>query len=610
MSKPSLWEMVSHPIATLNKIQGLNRLPDRRVSKHRRGGYGSPGQEPDPLRRDSRMTALAKALGVYALMESRVELYENYREMDSDPMIAAVLDAFAEDAAQKDAEHKRIVWIESPNEDIRRIGTETLDRTRVDQWAFPAMRAMGRDGDVFMHVAAARGVGVVALRPYEPWTVARIEDDIGRLTGFAPANESGLPGNIERSSVPHYRVLHFRLPPRELTDRYGAASSFLWGSRIVWRELQLMEDQVVMQRLLRRPDRILILMDTMGLSFDDAWQQAKDLEKKLYREQYVNPQQGIFSSFGTPLDSAKDVVFPLGHDNQSKVQNFPATNTNDLLRDVDLFLARLAAGIGFPVGFLGRGDMNTYKPGESLSRQSQPFAKRAARLQNTFLSEIARMLMIDFAMKGLDPLHPHNSFTVNMATVSPIQELEHNEIIQLKTDRMERALAFGQNAKLDLSIWIPFVLEKYGGLSRELIKRVYKGEVPSSPVASPNPVTDPITYTAVNEKEAQKLEEAVKRCHEEVGDTIPEVDGVERFRSVELVQTIADGDSPWRPTHINESTGKGVVIGHGLMEAAEPFAKTTAQLVTEQFLEKRRQSAQTRVQLLTGLAGLIDAGKL
>jgi hypothetical protein len=471
---PSFLGIWAHPWSTIRRIQGLDRTPDRRIVRTPRG----PSDEPDPLRAYSttQAQALYKALGLNTLEESRLELHLSFREMDTDPIIAAVLDAYGMEGGQYDPEHKRVVWVESKNSDIRTIATRTLDRTKTDDNAFPDMRSLARDGDVLKHVALQRGEGIVALRPYDPWTVARVEDKIGRLIGFSPADDQGKPIRKDTHSVGPHQVLHFRLPPREMTDIYGVKSSFLYGSRVTWREFQLMEDQVVIQRLLRRPDRLLVLMDGSGMSHDEAWRTLKDYERRMHREWHLNPQSGFFQSSGLALDMARDLVLPRGPNNQTQIENFPATNQNDLLRDLDFILARIAAGIGFPLGFIGRGEQQgVYQPGASLSRQYQPFAKRAALLQRCYISELVRMVMIDLAYKNIDPFRPENEFTLNMASVAPIVEIERAEVIQLRMDRMERAIQFGSNAGLDMNVWIPFVLEKYGGLPVDLIGRLYVG---------------------------------------------------------------------------------------------------------------------------------------
>jgi hypothetical protein len=475
-SKPdkfSLMEAILHPWNNLRKIQGLDRLPDRRVSK--------PKQHPsdmDPLRSASQAQAIYRALGLYAQEESRIELYQNYREMDYDAIISGVLDSFGEDASQIDPEQGRVVWVSARSADVQKIVMRCLDRTHQEQRAFPTMRQMSRDGDVMEHVAAARGEGVIALKAYEPWQVARIEDDIGRLVGFAPSDDRGNPSRADSHSVPYYKVVHYRLPSRNLIDVYGAASSFLWGSRITWRELQLMLDQVVMQRLLRRPDRISILVDTAGMSHDDAHYYIEDLKRRMHREWHLNPQGGMgtqFQSTGFPVDMGYDFVLPRGPQNQTALENFPATNQNDLLRDVEMFFKQLANGIGFPQGYMGMFD-GRYNPEQSLSRQHQPFAKRASRLQRAYLHETVRLCMIDMAFQGLDPTREEHFFTLHMAPVSPILEIERHEALQMKLDRLERALRMGIDNQFNQDFWVPFVLRTYGGFPDEVIHAMYQGK--------------------------------------------------------------------------------------------------------------------------------------
>lgn len=477
--RESLAEMILHPWSNLRKIQGLDRLPDRRVSRTR----PDPQNQYDPLRGAGQAQAIYKALGLYAQEESRIELYENYREMDYDSIISGVLDAFGEDASQVDPEHGRVVWCTAKNSDTQLIVDRCLQRTQQDHKAFPTIRQLGRDGDVFTHPAAARGKGIIALKAYDPWQVARIEDEIGRLTGFAPSDDRGNPAKGETHSVPFWKVLHYRLPARDLTNIYGAEASLLWGARITWRELQLMLDQVVMQRLLRQPDRLAVLVDTVGMSHDDAHWFIEDLKRRMHREWHLNPNGGssgflsggAFQSTGLPLDGAMDFVLSRGPQNGTEITNFPATNQNDLLRDVEMFFRMLANGIGFPHGYIGMFE-GRYNPEQSLSRQHQPFAKRASRLQRAYLHETVRMCMIDMAYQGLDPTRDEHHFSLHMAPVSPILEMERHEITQMKIDRLERALRLGMDNQFPMDFWVPFVLRTYGDFSDDIVAALYPGK--------------------------------------------------------------------------------------------------------------------------------------
>jgi len=576
--RPSLSEMVLHPFSNLKAVQGLDRLPDRRVTKTPR----KAAQNYDPLRAGpGRSSSVYKALGLYSMEESRVELYENFREMDYDAVIARVLDAFAEDASQVSPEQNRVVWITAQNSQTKTLVERCIARGRWEERSQQIMRAMARDGDVMMHLATARGVGVVATRPYEPWQVARIEDDIGRLIGFAPADERGNATRTQSHSVPYWRVAHFHLQPRNLSEIYGAESSYLWGSRVTWRQLQLMLDQVVIQRLLRRPDRLLILMDTTGMSHDDAYMVCRDWERRLHREWHLDPNAGQFQNMGVPLDGAKDVVLPRGPNNATEISNFPATNQNDLLRDVDMKYRDLANGIGFPNGYL-RGEGN-YNSGQSLSRQHQPFAKRASRLQRAFLHELVRVCMIDMAFQGLDVRKPENTFTLHMAPVAPILELEHHEILQMKLDRMDRYLRLGQDYQFNQDVWVPFVLTRHGGLPDDLVAELLKGTGPVKETKSGTKIRKVLTEGELQDA-LTKAFPVAPSTQTVSANEITDLDGWD-----ERVKPLMEGSGVGPSKHLDDD--KTCQTYFGSDEASERVARA------------RQRNAQLRISVIGSLMG-------
>ena len=200
------------------------------------------------------------------------------------------------------------------------------------------------------------------------------------------------------------------------------------------------------------------------------------LAKQVFSETIQEALGGFsqFQSQGALPDGGFDVVIPKGPQNRTEISNFPATNQNDLLRDLELMYRNLANGIGFPHGFM-RGEGGQYRADQSLSRQSQPFAKRATRLQRAFLQEMVRVCMIDMAYKGLNPMLEQHEFSLHMAPMSPILELERHEVIQMKMDRLERALRIGIDNQFDQSFWVPFVLKTYGGFGDEVVQSLWKG---------------------------------------------------------------------------------------------------------------------------------------
>ncbi len=470
ISARNLAEMIVYPWSNLRKIQNLDRRPD--MGRAFMAPYPPEKQKSkDPIERGSRSGDWVENIVGSQRELSRLEYYAVYREMDMDPMISAVLDAFSEEATQRDFETGRTVWVTSPNEDVKKIVLRCLDRIGMEDAAFPIVRAFGKYGDCFESVISSRNAGVQVLKPYDPWDVARIEDDLGRLEAFAPCDSTGKEIKVDTHSVPFYKALHYRLLGRERKNIYG--SSLLWGSREKWRQLQLIEDQIVLQRLLRRPDRLLILMDVGGMSLPEAYEACKEWEDRIYFERNVDPVSGLFTASGAPWHEARDMILPLGTDNNTRIENLPATSSNDLFRDYELILSRLLGGLHIPKGYLGF--EGAYEPNTSLGKQDVRFAKTVMRLQRAFLVETVRACMIDLAFHNLDPFDPKHSFRLHMAPISAFMEIERSELLQMRVDVMDRMLRLGQDAQFNTKVWIPYVLEEIGQFPKDMIDELISG---------------------------------------------------------------------------------------------------------------------------------------
>jgi hypothetical protein len=201
------------------------------------------------------------------------------------------------------------------------------------------------------------------------------------------------------------------------------------------------------------------------------------------------------------------------------------------------------------------------------------------RLQRAFLSEIVRLMKIHLAVLGLNPDDPRNAFTLNMASVAPIVEIERAEVVQLRMDRMERAINFGTAAALNQSVWVPYVLEKIGGLPRDLVREL-TGSGDGAPVEGKAPPN------------RKALEEAM-------ASLVPAIDDGPSMSSVEVV---IDGTGRSYAPTLNE--GK-VVASTNIEYNVEPTARlATSPRAEKHYSESRRKRAMTRVQLVTALAGL------
>jgi hypothetical protein len=500
-------EFVKHPIANLLSLFNLRRIgmtPAPPVIRKPYGPYdhetapGSPQvrQKDEQFQRPT-MT-LADSIKRRGRL-TRVEKYAVYEEMDRDPMVGEMLDAYAEAITTLNTEEGVVVWAVAENQEIADQVNDLFAQAGVQSGAFACVRSMLKYGDVFDGIVyTEKSNGVVTLNPYEPWRVARIQDIYHRLSGFAPAQGDGRPSKIDSEAVPPYDILHTHLLSKERDTQYGTA---LFDSGYEnWEDVQQMLDSVVLNRILRRPDRLMVLLDTTGLGFQEGFEAVKIWEKYLYKEVNVDTGNRVFQSRAVPMTENRDLILPKGPNNATEIRNFPSTRGNDQLRDLQLMLGRFAASAGFPAGYFGY-EGGTYRSDQSLAKQDPRFAKRAMRGQFAYLQSLAHLGMIHLALRGLDPLRKANRFEVHGMPISTYMEIEYNELLQMRWDLVDRVGRGGRDLALNEDEWRRYVLKKFARLPDDIIDRLTakaQAEAAGRPV-KPDAVLDEEARKAIEE---------------------------------------------------------------------------------------------------------------
>lgn len=418
---------------------------------------------------------------------NRVQKYAISEEMDNDPLVSAILDALVSDATQVGVATNRVIWVDSANPDIKLILERMFDRLDMERISAPIIRNIAKFGDHFEGLILESNSGILGLRPYHPADVARLHGPFNDLVGYCPAMENGDPSvalehdglrpqtvnttNVQSTRVvdeitASYGVTHFRTTGRDRRSRYG--ESILAGSRDNWRRLMMVEDQVVIQRLLRAPDRLLITLSAAGMAYDQIAKVTKDLESKFYKQVKFNPGSNQYISHSGLFAEHKDVVLPLPENNNTGIQNFPATNQNDLLRDLTHFMNRFLSGLGIPLGFFGFD--GAFEPTRSLSAQDVRFAKNVIQLQRSFIEGVRWMCYVQLAYQGINPSEEHNHFTLEMQPPSNYMELERSELLSARAALANDYVGLGTSLKLDNAVWVPHVLAEYAKLPPVLIE--------------------------------------------------------------------------------------------------------------------------------------------
>jgi hypothetical protein len=395
-------------IADTDNVQSFinRRGVDRyhRVYSSMTGGYGS---------------AQGRYESAAAFQGSRLQLFRDYDMMDNDPIISSVMDIYADESTVKD-EFGQILTIRSKNSEIQDILHNLFyDILNVEFNLWPWTRNMVKYGDFFLYLDIDPQYGIVNTFPLSIYETIRVE-------GQQPGNPFSVTFKIEndfltlgKKTFDNYEVAHFRMLSDTNFLPYG--KSMVEGGRRVWKQLQLMEDAMLIHRIMRAPDKRKIMIDIGNIppaEVDTHMQRIIDRMKKI---PLMDPKTGDYNLKYNMMNITEDFYLPSrGKDSGTDIQNLPGLQFN-AIEDIEYLRNKLMAAFKVPKSFLGYEEDNSGKA--SLAAQDVRFARTIERVQRIILSELTKIAIIHLYVQGFRD-EELVDFDLEMTSPSVIYEQE------------------------------------------------------------------------------------------------------------------------------------------------------------------------------------------
>jgi len=395
-------------IADTDNVQSFinRRGVDRyhRVYSSMTGGYGS---------------AHGRHESAAAFQGSRLQLFRDYDMMDNDSIISSVMDIYADESTVKD-EFGQILTIRSKNSEIQDILHNLFyDILNVEFNLWPWTRNMVKYGDFFLYLDIDPEYGVVNTFPLSIYETIRVE-------GEQPGNPFSVTFKIEndfltlgKKTFDNYEVAHFRMLSDTNFLPYG--KSMVEGGRRVWKQLQLMEDAMLIHRIMRAPDKRKISIDIGNIppaEVDTHMQRIIDRMKKV---PLMDPKTGDYNLKYNMMNITEDFYLPTrGKDSGTDIQNLPGLQFN-AIEDIEYLRNKLMAAFKVPKSFLGYEEDNSGKA--SLAAQDVRFARTIERVQRIILSELTKIAIIHLYVQGFRDAELVD-FDLEMTSPSVIYEQE------------------------------------------------------------------------------------------------------------------------------------------------------------------------------------------
>ena len=366
----------------------------------------------------------------------RLQLYSDYEAMDHDPIIAAALDIMSDETTARN-EYGQVLNINSSNENIRKVLHNLFyDVLNVEFNLATWIRNMCKYGDFYLKLEVSEKYGVYNVIPLSVYEVVREEGtdpdnpSYTRFTLDPNGLASGATNTIRRDqfSLENYEVAHFRL----LTDSnylpYGR--SYLEPSRKVFKQLMLMEDAMLIHRIMRAPEKRTFYINVGAIPPDQVEQFMSETVNKMKKTPYIDRETGDYNLKYNMQNITEDFYIPVrGNDTSTKIETTKGLDY-DGTQDIEYLKNKMMAALKIPKPFLG------YEEGvegkSTLAGMDVRFARTVERVQRIVESELTKIALVHLYSQGFEDKDLVD-FKLELTTPSIIYEQEKVELYTAKT---------------------------------------------------------------------------------------------------------------------------------------------------------------------------------
>ena len=371
------------------------------------------------------------------------DLFRDYELMDQDPIIASALDIYSDESTVDNIEGE-ILKIRTDNTQVNKILHNLFyDIINIEFNLWSWIRNMTKYGDFYLRLDIVDKYGVVNVIPVSAYDVTRLED-------HDPENPQLIQFEIEtekKEIIENYEIAHFRLLSDTNFLPYGR--SMLEGGRKIFKQLTLMEDAMLIHRIMRAPEKRIFKIDVGNIPPREVEQFMQKIINKMKKIPVIDQNTGEYNLKYNVESVTEDYFLPVrGGDSGTEIETLPGLSNNDQIEDIEYLRNKLMASLRIPKAFLG------YEEGLSggkatLAAEDVRFSRTIERLQKIVASELTKIAIVHLYSQGFEDAELIN-FDLELQIPSMIHEQEKLELMNQRLEIAEKAM----DVKLFSREWI------------------------------------------------------------------------------------------------------------------------------------------------------------
>ena len=369
---------------------------------------------------------------------ARIELFRDYDTMDMDPIISSALDIYADECVTKN-ELGEILIIHSSNDNIKQILYNLFyDILNIEFNMWSWTRNLVKYGDFYLKMYISPEYGVYMVEPISAYNVTRVENSDITNKNYVKF-QINLPEGGRLEELENYQVAHFRMLSDSNFIPYG--KSIIEGGRRVWKQLSLMEDAMLIHRVMRAPEKRIFKVDVGNIPPAEVDQYMQKLMDKMKKVPYIDEKTGDYNLRFNLQNMVEDFYLPVrGSDSGTSIEPLSGMEFNGI-DDIEYLRNKMLAALKIPKAFLGYEEDLSGKA--TLASEDIRFAKTVNRVQRILISELNKIAMVHLYAQGYKDSSLVD-FTLELTNPSVIFEKEKIGIwqdkVNLSKDMMETKL--------------------------------------------------------------------------------------------------------------------------------------------------------------------------
>jgi len=333
---------------------------------------------------------------VHQVMAARLALFKDYESMDSDPIISSALDIYSDESTMK-GEYGQVVSIKSDNENIKEILNNLFyDIMNIEFNLWPWVRNMVKYGDFFLHLDINEKYGITNVIPLSPYELIRSEGEdetnpyytkfyMESIEGAHPyfGQKTSGQGRIE---FENFQIAHFRLANDSNFLPYG--KSMIESTRKIWKQLTLMEDAMLIHRIMRAPSKRVFKIDIGNIPPNEVDNYMQRIINKMKKTPFLDENTGEYNLKYNIQNLTEDFFLPVrGGDSGTEINELGGIDY-DSTEDIEYLKNKLLASLRVPKAFLGFDENVGGKA--TLAAEDVRFARTIERIQRIIVSEFQK----------------------------------------------------------------------------------------------------------------------------------------------------------------------------------------------------------------------------